>query len=170
MEKLGFDQQPYLVYQHHDAGYPHIHIVTTNIQADGSRIDLHHLGIRKSEPARKEIEKMFGLVVADEWQYPRIFRRVHIQARNIEHLRFKFRIRAFSTPVFYFVRLQIGFFQDLMYFALADTNLLPDPFLRPIGVTSGGLFASLLDNQCFLPGGYGGRLSAPRSIFQATKS
>ncbi|OJW81770.1 MAG: relaxase [Bacteroidetes bacterium 46-16] len=64
MQKLGFGDQPYLVYQHRDAGHPHIHLVTTNIQADGRRIDLHHLGIRKSEPARKEIEKQFGLVVA----------------------------------------------------------------------------------------------------------
>lgn len=64
MQKLGFGDQPYLAYQHHDAGHPHIHLVTTNIQANGRRIDLHHLGIRKSEPARKEIEKEFGLVVA----------------------------------------------------------------------------------------------------------
>jgi hypothetical protein len=41
-------------------------VVTTNIEADGKRIDLHHLGIRKSEPARKAIEKEFGLVVAEE--------------------------------------------------------------------------------------------------------
>lgn len=66
MDKLGFEKQPYLIYQHHDAGHPHIHIVTTNIEADGKRIDLHHLGIRKSEPARKYIEKVFGLVRAEE--------------------------------------------------------------------------------------------------------
>jgi hypothetical protein len=65
MEKIGFGKQPYLVYQHHDAGHPHIHLVTTNIEADGSRIDLHHLGIRKSEPARKIIEKDFGLMAAE---------------------------------------------------------------------------------------------------------
>jgi len=65
MQKLGFGDQPYLVYQHHDAGHPHLHVVTTNIKADGSRIDLHHLGIRMSEPARKAIEKEFGLVVAE---------------------------------------------------------------------------------------------------------
>lgn len=64
MQKIGFGEQPYLVYQHYDAGHPHIHLVTTNIQTNGKRIDLHHLGIRKSEPARKEIEKAFGLVVA----------------------------------------------------------------------------------------------------------
>lgn len=65
MEKLGFGRQPYLVYQHYDAGHPHCHILTNNIQRDGKRIDLHLLGIRKSEPARKEIEEMFGLVKAE---------------------------------------------------------------------------------------------------------
>ncbi|WP_281225174.1 relaxase/mobilization nuclease domain-containing protein [Flavobacterium aquiphilum] len=65
MEKIGFGRQPYLVYQHFDAGHPHCHIVTNNIQRDGKRIDLHLLGIRKSEPARKEIEQIFGLVKAE---------------------------------------------------------------------------------------------------------
>ncbi len=65
MEKIGFGKQPYLVYQHHDAGHPHIHLVTTNIEAGGKRIDLHHLAIRKSESARKIIEKDFGLMAAE---------------------------------------------------------------------------------------------------------
>ncbi|MDC7217697.1 MAG: relaxase/mobilization nuclease domain-containing protein [Spirochaetales bacterium] len=66
MQELGFGEQPYLVYRHHDAGHPHLHLVTTNIQADGKRIDLHHLGIRKSEPARKKLEEHFGLVRAED--------------------------------------------------------------------------------------------------------
>jgi hypothetical protein len=65
MDKIGFGKQPYLVYQHFDAAHPHIHIISINIERDGKRIDLHHLGIRKSEPARKEIEKSFGLVKAE---------------------------------------------------------------------------------------------------------
>ncbi|RZM24255.1 MAG: relaxase [Pedobacter sp.] len=65
MEKIGFGKQPFLVYQHYDAGHPHIHLVTTNVEADGKRIDLHHLVIRKSEPARKAIEKDFSLVAAE---------------------------------------------------------------------------------------------------------
>src|SRR5258705_13763469 len=32
MERIGFGKQPYLVYEHKDAGHPHIHIVTTNIE------------------------------------------------------------------------------------------------------------------------------------------
>ena len=66
MDKVGFGNQPYLVYQHHDAGHPHLHVATINIQSDIKRIDLHHLGIRKSEPARKEIEELFGLVRAQD--------------------------------------------------------------------------------------------------------
>ncbi|ABQ06668.1 relaxase/mobilization nuclease domain-containing protein [Flavobacterium johnsoniae] len=65
MEKIGFGRQPYLVYQHHDAGHPHLHLVTNNIQRDGKRIDLHLIGVKKSETARKEIEEIFGLVKAE---------------------------------------------------------------------------------------------------------
>ena len=44
MQGIGFGNQPYLVYQHHDAGHPHIHIVTTNIQANGQRIKMQNIG------------------------------------------------------------------------------------------------------------------------------
>ncbi|HRE67734.1 MAG TPA: relaxase/mobilization nuclease domain-containing protein [Cyclobacteriaceae bacterium] len=64
MDKIGFGQQPYLVYQHFDAAHPHIHIVTTNIQRDGSRIILYNIGRNQSEKARKEIERDFNLVKA----------------------------------------------------------------------------------------------------------
>jgi hypothetical protein len=64
MDKIGFGCQPYLVYQHHDAAHPHVHIVTTNIQEDGRRIGTHNLGRNQSEVARKEIEVQFGLIKA----------------------------------------------------------------------------------------------------------
>lgn len=64
MDKIGFGGQPYLVYQHHDAAHPHVHIVTTNIQEDGRRIGTHNLGKNQSEMARKEIEVQFGLIKA----------------------------------------------------------------------------------------------------------
>ncbi len=31
MKGVGFEKQPYLVYQHSDSGHPHIHIVSPNI-------------------------------------------------------------------------------------------------------------------------------------------
>ena len=66
MEGIGFKDQPYLVYQHNDAGHPHLHIVTNIIQANGGRIDTHNIGKRLSEPTRKAIEKEFGLVRAED--------------------------------------------------------------------------------------------------------
>src|SRR4028118_1405785 len=63
-EKIGFGEQPYLVYEHRDAGHPHIHIVTTSIQENGKRIDTFNIGRNQSERARKEIEQSFGLVKA----------------------------------------------------------------------------------------------------------
>lgn len=66
MAKLGFGGQPYLVYEHRDAGHPHIHIATTNIKPDGRRIDLNNIGRNQSERARKEIEVEFGLIKAED--------------------------------------------------------------------------------------------------------
>lgn len=65
MERIGFGEQPYLVYQHTDAAHPHVHIVSTLIRPDGKRIDIHNLGRNESEKARKEIEMEFGLVQAE---------------------------------------------------------------------------------------------------------
>jgi hypothetical protein len=64
MEKIGFGKQPYLVYEHLDAGHQHIHIVTTNIEEDGHRIDMHNIGRNQSEEARKQIELEYKLVQA----------------------------------------------------------------------------------------------------------
>lgn len=66
MQRIGFGSQPYLVYQHHDAGHPHIHIVTTNIQRNGKRIKMQNIGRNESEKARKDIEKEFKLVKAQD--------------------------------------------------------------------------------------------------------
>lgn len=65
MELLGFGEQPFLVYRHTDASHPHLHIATTSIQPSGEAINLHNIGMDKSEPARKQIEKEFRLVVAE---------------------------------------------------------------------------------------------------------
>jgi hypothetical protein len=69
MEKIGFGQQPYLVYQHLDSAHPHLHILSTSIRDNGKRISLHNLGRIHSEKARKEIEEDFNLVKAEGQQY-----------------------------------------------------------------------------------------------------
>jgi hypothetical protein len=65
MSRIGFANQPYLVYRHDDTSHPHIHIVTTPILQNGRSINIHNLAKRKSEPARKEIEVEYGLVIAE---------------------------------------------------------------------------------------------------------
>jgi hypothetical protein len=65
MDRIGFARQPFLVYQHFDAGHPHIHIVSIKVRSDGSRIDMNNIGRNESEQARKSIEKEFGLVNAE---------------------------------------------------------------------------------------------------------
>ncbi len=65
MERIGFGDQPFLVYRHLDAAHPHIHIATVNIKPDGERIDIHNIGRTLSEPARKEIEEKYRLVKAE---------------------------------------------------------------------------------------------------------
>lgn len=61
MERIGFGDQPYLVYRHTDAAHTHVHIATINVQQDGRRIDTHGIGWRLSEPARIAIEQEFNL-------------------------------------------------------------------------------------------------------------
>jgi hypothetical protein len=64
MERLGFGDQPYLIYHHLDAGHPHVHIVSSTIRENGTRINTHNIGRNQSEIARKAVEEKYGLVKA----------------------------------------------------------------------------------------------------------
>lgn len=68
LEKIGFAGQPFLLYQHFDAGHPHIHLVTTNIKPDGKAINLNNMGRNQAQVARKKIEIAYGLIQADKQQ------------------------------------------------------------------------------------------------------
>jgi Relaxase/Mobilisation nuclease domain len=61
MKKIGFDQQPYVGFRHDDAAHPHIHVVSTHIQRDGSRIDLRDILYGRSQQAQAEIQREFDL-------------------------------------------------------------------------------------------------------------
>lgn len=83
LQKIGFGGQPYLLYKHEDAGHPHLHLVTTNIRSDGKAIRMNYLGRDKSEPARKEIEQMYGLVEADRQQKRQVFQVKPVNAARV---------------------------------------------------------------------------------------
>lgn len=65
MQQLGFGNQPYFVYQHHDAGHPHVHMISSCIRADGTRINTHNIGRNQSEFARKYVEVKYQLEKAE---------------------------------------------------------------------------------------------------------
>ncbi|MBN8836232.1 MAG: relaxase/mobilization nuclease domain-containing protein [Sphingobacteriia bacterium] len=83
MNKIGFGEQPFLIYKHEDAGHPHIHIVSTTIKQDGSRINTHNIGRNQSEKARKEIEQQFGLIKAEKQTELRNPGIKHIEAEKV---------------------------------------------------------------------------------------
>lgn len=64
MGLLGFGQQPYLIYRHLDAAHPHMHLISTPIRSDGTRIGMHRIGVRRSRPAQRKIEEEFNLLSA----------------------------------------------------------------------------------------------------------
>ena len=64
MQRLGYGDQPYLIYQHTDTAVPHLHIVTITIRPDGCHIRTPFTARLFSEPARKAVEQEFGLVKA----------------------------------------------------------------------------------------------------------
>jgi len=66
MERIGFGDQPFLVYRHGDAAHHHVHIATVSIRPDGTAINLHNIGRTLSEPARTAIEEKFSLMKAEE--------------------------------------------------------------------------------------------------------
>jgi len=85
MNKIGFGEQPYLLYRHMDAGHPHVHLVTTNIKPDGKAITLHNLAKIKSKQARLEIEKEFKLVPAEGSKQQETFRLKPVNAAKVDY-------------------------------------------------------------------------------------
>jgi hypothetical protein len=85
MNKIGFGKQPYLVYEHQDAGHPHIHIVTIKVRADGSRIDTYNIGRNQSEKARKEIEQSFGLKRAEDSKQRHVYELKPLNVQKVQY-------------------------------------------------------------------------------------
>jgi hypothetical protein len=85
MEGIGFGKQPFLVYQHQDAGHPHIHIVSIKVRQDGSRIDMNNIGRNQSEKTRQDIEKSFKLISAKQSQEKPVYQLHPIQASKVAY-------------------------------------------------------------------------------------
>jgi len=71
MEKMGYADQPYIVYKHTDIDRPHLHIVTTDVLESGKRINTSQER-RRSKSITDAIEKKYALGRADIRNNPHI--------------------------------------------------------------------------------------------------
>lgn len=60
LEKLGFGEQPFIIYKHEDIDRHHIHIVTVNINEQGKRLNQDFL-FRRSKKITTELEEKYNL-------------------------------------------------------------------------------------------------------------
>ncbi|WP_346859613.1 conjugal transfer protein MobB [uncultured Draconibacterium sp.] len=86
MEKLGYGNQPYIVYKHEDIDRHHLHIVSVKIDETGKMIRdnfQHRLSMRIC----RELEQNFGLTPANEKQKKGVYnlKPVEFKKGNLKH-------------------------------------------------------------------------------------
>lgn len=64
MEKMGYGEQPYLVYKHEDIDRHHIHIVSIRIDKNGKCLN-NAYNFHRSKAITRELEKKYGLHTAE---------------------------------------------------------------------------------------------------------
>jgi len=67
MDKMGYGNQPYLVYKHEDLDRHHLHIVSVRIDENGKKLD-DSFEKRRSEEVRKYLEEKYNLLPANRQQ------------------------------------------------------------------------------------------------------
>ncbi|MBN8854700.1 MAG: hypothetical protein BGO55_20665 [Sphingobacteriales bacterium 50-39] len=85
MDRIGMGNQPYLVYQHHDSGHPHIHLVTSLIQSDGVRVRTNNMGKDQSVKARKEIDNLYSLRKVEDSQHSQVYEPEPVNAQKVAY-------------------------------------------------------------------------------------
>ena len=72
MQKMGYGQQPYMVYVHEDIERHHMHIVSLRVDATGRKIDDSN-NFYRSKAITRELEKKYGLHPAGKKQQGETF-------------------------------------------------------------------------------------------------
>lgn len=65
MQKMGYGDQPYIVYKHEDLDRQHIHIVTVNVDETGKKIDDSN-NFYQSKKITRELEQTYNLHTAEK--------------------------------------------------------------------------------------------------------
>ena len=68
LDRLGYGDQPYLVFKHEDISRHHLHIVSVNVDENGRRLNRDFIH-RRSKRITSELEKKYGLHPADRRQH-----------------------------------------------------------------------------------------------------
>ena len=87
MQKMGYGDQPYIVYKHGDTHHPHIHIVSVCIDEQGKKISDSYEH-RRSMTACRELEIDFGLRNSAEQEDRNLkaeLKRVDVSAGDVRH-------------------------------------------------------------------------------------
>ena len=65
MDKLGYSNQPFIVYKHEDIDRHHLHIVSVRVDENGKKLD-HNFEFRKSMEICRHLEQKYHLILADK--------------------------------------------------------------------------------------------------------
>jgi hypothetical protein len=65
MEQMGFDDNPYFVFRHHDSNHPHCHILALRTKFDGSTVTDSN-NYKRSEKIVRQLERKYGLQQAED--------------------------------------------------------------------------------------------------------
>ncbi|PWS32218.1 relaxase/mobilization nuclease domain-containing protein [Pedobacter paludis] len=148
MERIGFGDQPYLVYQHFDAAHPHVHVLTTNIKPDGKRIDTFRIGAGKSWTATRALEGIYGLTVATDQEMKESYTLKPVDLKRI--VAGKSEVRSEINNILRTVPHKYAYTSLEEYNAiLRQYNVFADRGSQNSRVfQSGGLLYTVLDDKC----------------------
>jgi hypothetical protein len=106
MERMGYGNQPYVVFKHEDIDRHHLHIVTTNVDAQGKKIvDIDSNERYRSKKITKDIERKYKLHPADVKKGDAVWvpkkvdatKNVAYQIRNVvRHLTENYKFQSFN--------------------------------------------------------------------------
>ena len=85
MERMGFGEQPYIIYKHEDIDRHHLHIVTIRVDANGRCISDRN-NFRRSREITRDLERKYGLHPADRRQHrnDHPLRKVDVSQGNVK--------------------------------------------------------------------------------------
>ena len=86
MQKMGYGDQPFIVYKHEDIERKHIHIVSLRVDENGKKID-HNFERRRSMDVCRELERQYGLIPADqkERQEGLLLKKIEYNKGDVKH-------------------------------------------------------------------------------------